>query len=294
MPPQGECFLDELNDGFVSLIVEKNNMPSQTESTFDARTLLLDLFSTRSAATHSLPTLCRVAAVFGISAIAVRTALGRLSREGKIESIGRGVYRAVANSDAMRERILGWKLVLERQLPKWSGGWVLVLAGPSARVDRTAWRWTLRSMELEGLRQVDADAWVRPDNLVGGAASVRKRLRDLGTPRSLLVARLDTVEIEHAEKWAGLWDVVSRQRVLYDLKLRLAESAKRLSERGDEEAVAESLRLGREAVKAILRDPLLPREIAPVKPLHQLIEEMIRYDHLGKAIWKRWQGPALN
>ncbi len=263
-------------------------MTPQTGTDFDARTLLVDLFSTRSQAVHPLSTLCRAGAIFGISDTAVRTALLRLTREGKIESAGRGLYRAVANSDAMRERVLRWRNVLARQRPTWSGKWILALAGPSTRVDRTTWRRTLRAMELDGLRQMDADAWVRPDNLMGGAPDLRERMRELGAAKSLLVARLDGIEPERARQWAELWDVEARQITLSDLRRRLAESATRLAGRVDDEAAAETLTLGRTAVRAILRDPLLPAEIAPGEPLRQLIEEMIQYDQLGKRVWRGW------
>lgn len=256
----------------------------------NARTLVMDLFATRADAMHSLATLCRAGAAFGITDAAIRTALVRLSREGKVTSGGRGLYRAVPDSDAMRDRIFGWRDALSRQRPNWSGQWVLVIAGPRTRVDRTVWRRSMSAMQLEGLRQVDADVWVRPDNLVGGVAEVRHRMHALGASRELLIARLDEVELASSSKWIALWDFTSQQRTLVELSRRLAASARRLHGCTDESAAVETLMLGREAVRAILRDPLLPAEVSSSQALRDLIQEMDRYDRLGKEIWARWLG----
>ena len=53
-------------------------------------------------------------------------------------------------------------------------------------------------------------------------------------------------------------------------------------------AAAETLLLGRQAIRAIMRDPLLPEELCPSHALTDLIGAMIRYDRLGKRIWKRY------
>ena len=53
-------------------------------------------------------------------------------------------------------------------------------------------------------------------------------------------------------------------------------------------AAAETLLLGRQAIRAIMRDPLLPERLCPSDALAALIAAMTRYDRLGKRIWARY------
>lgn len=251
----------------------------------EARDLILDLFVTRRGVAHDLTMLCRAGAAFGISGGAVRTALARLKREGRIESIGRGRYAPASGPDAIRGRIIGWRQVLARRRT-WSHGWLVVATGPGARAHRTTWRRIQRALRLEGFHQVEAELFARPDNLVGGAAGARARLHELGLPRTLVTGRLSDIDPAILRTWIALWRV-DWLRAGYDkLASRLNGSARRLAGRDDAAAAAECLSLGREAVHAILQDPLLPDEIAPNDALHELISAMAKYDVLGKTVWR--------
>ncbi len=79
-------------------------------------------------------------------------------------------------------------------------------------------------------------------------------------------------------------DIAPHQR----LATRLDESAAGIDESRLPAAAAETLLLGRQAIRAIMRDPLLPERLCPSDALTALIAAMTRYDRLGKRIWARY------
>lgn len=254
----------------------------------EARELILDLFATRGAKIHSLATLCRAGAALGLRDIAIRAALARLTREALLVSAGRGRYASPPQPDPLRARIAGWRGVLSRRTRAWSGAWSLAITGAQERRDRTQWRRVQRALALEGFRQPRPDTFVRPDNLCGGTTGIRERLRELGAPASLLVGRLSELDPDQGSEWRALWNAPQLSRYYANLTRRIAASTRRVRGRSDARAAAQSLLLGREAVRAILRDPLLPPELAPDAALRALITAMRAYDDVGKAVWQAY------
>ena len=53
-------------------------------------------------------------------------------------------------------------------------------------------------------------------------------------------------------------------------------------------AAAETLLLGREVIRHINLDPLLPEELMSQRPLRELVRAMIAYDEIGREIWRRF------
>jgi phenylacetic acid degradation operon negative regulatory protein len=71
------------------------------------------------------------------------------------------------------------------------------------------------------------------------------------------------------------------------------QSAERLSSLSDVEAMAETFRLGGEAVRRIVLDPLLPEAIVDARARRALVDAMRRYDRLGRKYWKAWTGESV-
>lgn len=65
-------------------------------------------------------------------------------------------------------------------------------------------------------------------------------------------------------------------------------SAAALTAQPPVEAARDSLNQGRAAVRAIVRDPLLPEAFAPTAPLEALIAAMDRYQSVGEAVWETY------
>jgi phenylacetic acid degradation operon negative regulatory protein len=262
---------------------DKNSQIVKYTGQIEARQLIFDLFARRAGREFDLPVLVHAGRPFGISEAAFRTALTRLKREGRVENLQRGRYRLKMPA-ALLQRILEWREVPKRRRP-WAGAWVVAISTPSARVDRTIWRRSLRAFALEGLRNIDSDIFTRPDNLKGGASGVRARLGELGVPGSVLIGSLYDLDEDVTRRWIGSLNAKAIEAEHVRTTAQLTQSQRRLAQRSDEKAAAETLLLGRKAVRAILEDPLLPDELCSGAALQQLIDVMSEYDSFGRAIW---------
>lgn len=250
----------------------------------DARTLILDLLAARAEPVFVVGDLLRAGALFGLSPQAMRTAIARLKREGRLKVLGRGRYAGGDAPGPWRRRIDRWRSVLDRREP-WKGDWFMAALRPGA-VSRTEWRRTLRALNAEGFRQTAQGPWLRPGNLAGGAEACRARLMDLGAAPDLLVARADGLEPSAGLR--GLWDVIAVEEEARRRLRRLSASAARLGELGPAEGAREALIVGRAAVRAIVLDPLLPEDWTGSSALADLIAAMNAYQRLGVAAWSAY------
>ncbi|MFC7333025.1 hypothetical protein [Rhodocista pekingensis] len=273
--------------------VDCNTHPPGEAGAISARTLILDLMDTGSPPDFSTRDLVQAGAAFGLEATGIRTALTRLRQEGRVRALDRGRYAIGAKAEPLQHRILGWREVQSRRR-LWGGGWLLAVAGPQERANRTLWRHTVRALDLEGFAEAETNVWVRPDNLEGGpeggAAAMRRRLLALDGAPSLLLVQATALDEQREARFRTLWPVAGLAASHAGLVRRLAESAARLPALPLVEAAAESLLTGREAIRAILRDPLLPEALCPPDALTALIAAMDAYDRLGKDIWRRYLG----
>lgn len=254
-----------------------------------ARTLILDLFDTGDPQDFSVAELVRAGAAFGIEAPGIRTALTRLKSEGRVRPIARGRYAIGANAEPLQQRILGWRTRLDGRR-EWNGGWLLAVAGPQERADRTVWRRTLRALELEGFAEAETNVWARPDNLVGGADGARERLTDLEAAPSLFLFEAGGLDAGRAARFRTLWQSDVLRAAHRKLAEDLDRSAGAVGDMDLAAAAAETLRIGREAIRRIMRDPLLPEALCPTDALTELVDAMTRYDRIGKRMWRAYLG----
>lgn len=254
---------------------------NRNKEKISARALVLDLFTTGVRNTLSSNDIRKIGHAFGLSDLALRTALTRLRAEGKLSTAGRGIYAAGAMEDPVRERAAVWRAHPQRRIV-WDGSWICAAIKPSS-LPRTRWRRTQWALEFSGFRQDETGLWVRPNNLRGGAGQMAGDLVALGAADALLAARLDHVAPAHAGRFSALWDRDGLARSHEDAIQMLEHSLRHMGV-GDAVAV-ETLLTGREAIRRILRDPLLPAEIAETATLDRLVACMDAYDAFGRQAW---------
>ncbi|MCF4164117.1 hypothetical protein L2U69_00475 [Zavarzinia compransoris] len=252
-----------------------------------ARTLILDLLDTGTPPDFSTRDLVHAGTAFGLEATGIRTALTRLRQEGRVRTLDRGRHTIGARAEPLQQRILQWRDVQARRRP-WHGGWLLAVAGPAERANRTIWRHTVRALELEGFAEAETNVWARPDNLAGGAAVMRRRLQALDGAPSLLLVEAAALDDTRQARFQTLWPVDHLRQSHVEMAHHLARSSARLADLPLTEAAAECLLVGRAAIRAVLRDPLLPDALCPPDALSALIAAMDTYDRRGKAIWRRY------
>lgn len=255
-----------------------------------ARSLAVDLLSTLPPR-YSVPVgaLVRAGALFGIGENSMRVSLARLRARGTVESDARGLYRLSRTALPVNREVRAWSRV-EESIAPWDGSWIGV---ETTGLPRRGARVRERAFRLLGLEPLTPALRVRPANLAGGVASFRARLEALGcepAPAVFLLSELDDALVRRAR---SLWDVAALEAGYAETLRRLGESTARLPELSTEAAMAESFRVGGEAVRRIALDPRLPEQIVDVAARRALIEAMRRYDRLGRAAWKGWAGEAV-
>jgi phenylacetic acid degradation operon negative regulatory protein len=252
-----------------------------------ARELVIDFLSNRYPREMSVQEIAGVGNALGFSEQSLRMALTRLVEQSVAANPGRGLYRLSPSGEAMRGEVRKWRHLDELAKP-WSGGWIGVFDAAIPRSDRAALRRHERAMRLRGFRELQAGLWVRPANLRDSVAELREHLRALGLHPGALVVSLNELDDDARAKATSLWDtaaMLARYRALAD---ELIASKRKLERIPLDTAAAESMVLGRDVIRHINLDPVLPEELMPQKALSNLIRVMSDYDQNARQIWRRF------
>ena len=252
-----------------------------------ARELVIDFLSNRYPREMSVQEIAGVGNALGFSEQSLRMALTRLVEQSVAANPGRGLYRLSPSGEAMRDEVRKWRNLDDLAKP-WSGGWIGVFDAAVPRSDRAALRRHERAMRLRGFRELQAGLWVRPANLRDSVAELREHLRALGLHPGALVVGLNDLDDEARAKATSLWDtaaMLARYRALAD---ELIASKRKLERIPLDTAAAESMVLGRDVIRHINLDPVLPEELMPQRALSDLIRVMSDYDQNARQIWRRF------
>jgi phenylacetic acid degradation operon negative regulatory protein len=249
-----------------------------------AKSLVLDLLSTLPRGAMPVRTLVDAGALFGLAGNNVRVALARLLASGLVERDERGLYRLGTRAEGVSRQVASWRTVEERVRP-WAGGWVGVHTAGLARGDRRAARLRTRALRLLGFRTLVPGLELRPDNLAGGVAAVREQLGRLGIDPETPVFALGELDAATDARARRLWHPLALRAGYRKMRAAIAESEARLPDLAIEAAMAESFRIGGQAIRQIVLDPLLPEPIVPAAERAALVAAMRRYDRVGRSCW---------
>lgn len=256
------------------------NMPAA-----HARRFLLKLLFASDGQSLTAREMLAAGEVLGYSPNSLRVALVRLTSEGLIESSARGVYALGPEAAPLADDAGQWRRGEQRVRP-WNGEWILVHTGGLARTDRTALRRRARALELLGMREYARGLYLRPDNLAGGVAEVRARLRQLGleTEASVIVAReFEPGELDRIHR---LWDGRALARQYRRMREQLEAWLKRADELETTVAAREVFRAGDQAIRTLIFDPLLPEPLVDVAARAAFTDTVLRFDDAGHRIWR--------
>jgi len=260
---------------------------SYTPRHLTARELVLDFLSNRYPREMSAQEILGVGAALGFSQQSLRMALTRLVEQAVAANPGRGRYRLSPSGEAMRQEVRKWRHLDELAKP-WSGAWIGVYDASLPRSDRAALRRHERAMRLRGFRELQSGLWVRPANLRDSIAELRDHLRALGLHPGALVAGLYDLDDDARAKATSLWDTAAMLATYRALADELLASKTRLERLPLDSAAAESMVLGRDVIRHINLDPVLPEELMPNLPLTTLVRTMADYDQQARQIWRRF------
>lgn len=231
--------------------------------------------------------LCRAGALIGLSESAIRVALTRLARQGKITHWARGCYALNLSGPALSRTVDDWQHT-EPHTVAWSASWLGVQDAGVLRSDKTGWRRHCLALTLRGFRLFQPGLHLRPDNLAGGATSVRKQLLGLGLAPQAVVFRLDELDDARQAEALALWEMEKLSNQYRQMQQALKSSARKFGSTDLEAAVRESLLLGRAVIGQLIRDPLLPSEMTASKARQSLTQEMKVYQGKARVLWRKW------
>lgn len=259
---------------------------AQTHNRFSPARLVLDLLDADPEAMGLTRRLLAAGSVFGFSDNQMRVALSRLVADGLLDNPRRGHYVLSGSGAAMHAEIQRWHQI-EDQLTAWQGDWCAILTHNLAAEGSTQFRTQTRALQLRGLQRWRPGLWVRPNNLAGGPERLVTDLETLGLDAlqgSFLMHRLDrgaTGELYDLWRPAAI-TAQYRQHIA-----ALEQAMKRLlSGRQKPETLVETIQLGGDTVRFLLKDPLLPEEFVNGAARRKLIDAMRRYDREGRRQWQ--------
>jgi phenylacetic acid degradation operon negative regulatory protein len=252
-----------------------------------ARELVIDFLSNRYPREMSAAEILGVGAALGFTEQSLRMALTRLVEQAVAANTGRGRYRLSPSGEAMRDEVRKWRH-LDDLAKLWSGAWIGVFDGSISRSDRAALRRHERAMRLRGFRELQSGLWIRPANLRDTVAELRDHLRALGLHPAALVVGLNDLDDDSRAKATGLWDTAAMLATYRALTDELLASRTKLERLPIDTAAAESMVLGRDVIRHINLDPVLPEELMPQRALTNLIRTMTDYDLQARQIWRKF------
>lgn len=232
--------------------------------------------------------LLHIAEWFGLPGNGVRVALTRLVGAGLIENDERGFYRMAPATDPHREHLEEWRLG-DARLRRWNGHWLQLWLPRKA--ERSARKASRRALTLLGFAEGLEGLWVRPDNFAVSTDELRERVQRLGLEAGARLWVASDVDPELDTRWRShLWPLEQLQRGYDETLKQLQRSRARLDRVPIEQAAVEAFTTGGEAIRVLVTDPWLPRELMPTDTRTELAHSMQEYDKAGRKLWAKLLG----
>jgi phenylacetic acid degradation operon negative regulatory protein len=255
-----------------------------------AKTVVLEVLSAGESIYQGvLPvrSLVQAASVFDIAENSVRVAIVRLRAEGLLESPGRGEYRLGPSAQVVNDKIHGWRTVASR-VGDWDASWAGVFTADLSRTDRPALRRRLRALRYLGFEELKSGLFLRPNNLTPGIDGIRDELAALGLDAGASVFRIEELNPDEEQRARALWDGPSLEQTYSKLHTELTASLGRLEELSLNDSVREAFLLGREGIRHVVLDPLLPEPLIDEDKRSSMVHVLQSYCDKGLNLWTRF------
>lgn len=250
-----------------------------------ARETVLQLLEARPGETLGSADLARGAETLDFAAPAIRMAISRLLADGEIVSPARGRYR-LGERRAAAQTVWGAWRTAERRLRPWTGRWLVVVDAAAPRGPAKAERAHKRALRLFGFAEAEAGLWARADNLIDDLDAVASGLGRAGLKTGTRVLGPSSADGESDAAFRGLHDAATLETAYRDGLARLPEQTKALAEAPVAAAMAAAFHIGREAIRSIAFDPLLPEELADARLRSDYFKSARAFVDAGYAVWR--------
>ena len=253
-------------------------------SRLPARSLIMDLLVARRGMALSSREAVRAGRLFSITPNAIRTALARLSAAELVSGDGHGNYRVGARATELTDELRGWRQLAERVVD-WRGAFVAVHTGALPRTDRPALRARERALAMTGFRELERGLFLRPDNLADGVVGTRYRMRRRGLDANAPLFVASSFDDETYRRILGLWRDVDLNERYREMAARIDAWLAQRPGQALEAAAHDVFLLGREALRAVVFDPLLPPPLVDVALRAAFVRRVVTLDDEAQRIW---------
>lgn len=233
-------------------------------------------------------------ALFGISEGNARVVLLRLSAEGSIESVDRGLYRLSGAAHQLADEVSLWRTAGQR-LRDWQGGYVVAHTSALRRGDRSRVHQRERALQMLGFRELEPGLQIRPDNIEADLDALRQRLYAAGLEATAAVFSAADFDKERRVRIAALWDGKALNRSYRALRKQLEDWMARADALDLDVAMRESFLMGGRAIREVVFDPLLPEPMIDAQARAAFFDTVRRFDATGQRIWRQLRAmPAFS
>jgi len=130
--------------------------------------------------------------------------------------------------------------------------------------------------------------WCRPDNLAQALDLTRHDLIALGLESAAVVMQVSALPGVESEALYALWPREQLEAGYREYIAAMTASEKRLKKMRNEDAARETFLVGEAVIRRINADPLLPTQMVDTRARHKLIQQMVRYNEMGRSVWEQF------
>tara|TARA_R110002049_G_scaffold108853_11_gene257416 strand:- start:3007 stop:3816 length:810 start_codon:yes stop_codon:yes gene_type:complete len=225
--------------------------------------------------------------VFRFTENQIRVALSRLVADGLLFQPRRGHYGLTSAATAIQREVQNWR-ALEQRLQPWCGDWCGVLTDSLAAQGSTQFRTQSRALALRGLQRWRPGLWVRPNNLSGGLVRLGEELLALGLDAMKGQCLITQGDASCEAGLRALWNNAELEAEYQRRVAQLQAACERLDGPDLPSVLIETIELGGDTIGVLLKDPLLPDDIASGDSRRQLICLLTEYDNRGRQQWRHF------
>lgn len=251
-----------------------------------AKSLLLDLL--RATEPNALPVslLVNVGKIFALSENAMRVNINRLLNKGQIEQDERGYYRVGPSTLSKRAWLNQWQQG-ENRLKDWQGDWCLLTLSADIRAKEL--KAITHSCEHLGFRELQPNAWVRPNNIQLSLADLSLQIKHLSGSESFYFSVVtEFYAAKGLEDPKTLWDVKAIEARYQTLIEAMDYGLQNKDSLSLESQFKQSYLLGGEATYTLSVDPLLPAEMIRPELRIELTRLMNAYNEVYRSAWNEF------
>jgi len=264
----------------------------QTEGVVSSVNFVYTLLVAKSGAPLQVRESIVACELFGISENNVRGTLAHLTIEALLEGAGRGSYLLGPQVKEISAQLFARRSA-DQHLRPWNGSYQLVACNDLSRSDRNILHQPERALHMLGFVEQGKDLYVHPNNIEPDISSLHRRLIEFGLEPTALVYQAMEFEDTQTQQMQNLWS----GELLNDSYRRNCEKLESGGLRAEllrlEVAARETFILGRDAIRQIVFNPLLPPPLVDVVLRTEFFTCTQRFvDHVHQ-IWRTFLQQSL-